>query len=379
MRIILNEIKKIFSLKMIVLLILITVTMFFVFDIVFHIKYFPNGRPALDIYNIGVEMVENYGEYMDEDEFEHFKSRYDELVKEADEYIQSRDDFIELGITTYEEFENKDRDNEELDKLNSKVLFEEEVDLFWELPMRKYYMGIYEKKEELMRTKDWTEKQKERVEELISKGSETSTLPEVVFQNYNDIVKPSLALILISIIFMLSPIYIRDNLNGMNYLQYSSKAGRRLFKRKIAAGLLSAFIITTIQLAAFFALYSLNNVSMFYDCNINSVFNALISWYDITFRQYIALTVMGIYILSFVTALISMFISSIGKSYIAVIGMLLPLTLFLIIVLLGNLIIDMTAIWKSELFLPISYLALTLIGIVIMSIRWKKERVLDIV
>lgn len=379
MRIILNEIKKIFSLKMIVLLILITVTMFFVFDIGFHIKYFPNGRPALDIYNIGVEMVENYGEYMDEDEFEHFKSRYDELVKEADEYIQSRDDFIELGITTYEEFENKDRDNEELDKLNSKVLFEEEVDLFWELPMRKYYMGIYEKKEELMRTKDWTEKQKERVEELISKGSETSTLPEVVFQNYNDIVKPSLALILISIIFMLSPIYIRDNLNGMNYLQYSSKAGRRLFKRKIAAGLLSAFIITTIQLAAFFALYSLNNVSMFYDCNINSVFNALISWYDITFRQYIALTVMGIYILSFVTALISMFISSIGKSYIAVIGMLLPLTLFLIIVLLGNLIIDMTAIWKSELFLPISYLALTLIGIVIMSIRWKKERVLDIV
>ena len=137
MRIILNEIKKIFSLKMIVLLILITVTMFFVFDIVFHIKYFPNGRPALDIYNIGVEMVENYGEYMDEDEFEHFKARYDELVKEADEYIQSRDDFIELGITTYEEFENKDRDNEELDKLNSKVLFEEKVALFWELPMRK--------------------------------------------------------------------------------------------------------------------------------------------------------------------------------------------------------------------------------------------------
>ena len=122
MTIILNELKKIFNIKSIFLLIIITMTMYFLF-IEFNIVNFPNGRPALDIYNMFVDMKDSYGEFMDEEEFEDFKIKYEEAKKEADEYIQSREDFKQLGITNYDEFDSMDMSNNELEKLHRDVVF----------------------------------------------------------------------------------------------------------------------------------------------------------------------------------------------------------------------------------------------------------------
>ena len=80
MTIILNELKKIFNIKSIFLLIIITMTMYFLF-IEFNIVNFPNGRPSLDIYDIFVDMKDSYGEFMDEEEFEDFKRKYEETKK----------------------------------------------------------------------------------------------------------------------------------------------------------------------------------------------------------------------------------------------------------------------------------------------------------
>lgn len=377
MRIILNEIKKIFSLKMVSLLMLISIIMYFLF-ISFYIEYFPNGRPKLDIYNISVEMVDNYGEYMDEREFEDFKSRYDELVKETDRYIQSREEFIKADITTYEQFQNMDTDNKELDKFYKDIIFKRKIDIFWELPQRENFITLYENREEFRKDKPLNNQQERRIKELLKKGSRTSVLPYMVLENYNDLIKPVCSLILIGIIFIISPIYLRDSKNKVNYLQYTSKTGRKIFKKKIAAGLLSAFIITTIQLIYFFTIYSLNNVSMFYKCNINSIFNYRVYWYDLTFIQYIVLTVVAIYSLAFIVTLISMLVSSIGRNYITIIGIQLPIALLTFIVLLRYIIINMTDIRYSQLFLPLCYLILIFIGIIPMVIRWRKESVLDV-
>ena len=148
MTIILNELKKIFNIKFILLFILITLIMYFLF-IEFDIKYFPNGRPSLDIYNIFVDMKDSYGEFMDEEEFEDFKRKYEETKKEADEYIQSRKDFRELGITNYDEFiDMDDTTNKEFKKLRDDVIFNKRIDVFWELPCREEYIRAYENREE---------------------------------------------------------------------------------------------------------------------------------------------------------------------------------------------------------------------------------------
>lgn len=378
MTIILNELKKIFNIKSILLLIIITLIMYFLF-IEFNIVSFPNGRPSLDIYNIFVDMKDSYGEFMDEEEFEDFKRKYEETKKEADEYIQSREDFKKLGITNYDEFIDMDNtNNKEFEKLRDDVIFKKEIDVFWELPCRKEYIRVYENREEYILNRVENEKQEARIRDILEKGLETSVFHDVVFFNYNQFIKPVAMTILLSVMFMISPIYFRDTKDKINYLQYTSKTGRAIFKKKIISGLLAAFIITTLQIICFFALYSSNNISMFFNSNINSIYNTIISWYDLTFIQYILLTVVGIYILAFVFALISMVISSIGQNYITLIGIQLPVALFTFKVLLRYLIDYITSIRYPKYFWALFYIVLIFIGIISMIIRWEKERKADI-
>ncbi|QUH18621.1 hypothetical protein [Alkaliphilus sp. B6464] len=378
MTIILNEVKKIFNIKSVLLLMAITGVMYFLF-IEFHITNFPNGRPALDIYNMFVEMKDKYGEFMDEEEFEDFKVRYNEAKEEADKYIQSREDLKKAGITNYDEFVNMDISNKELDELYDDVIFKKRIDVFWELPWREEYIRVYENRDEIVMSSASNENQEVRIKEILEKDIGTSVFNDVVFSNYNVLIKYVSITILIGIMFMITPIYLKDNKNKINYLQYTSKIGRNIFKKKIAAGILSAFIIISLQLIGFFVLYSSNNVSMFFNSNINSVFNSIISWYDFTFIQYIILTVVAIYVLGFVVTLISMLVSSIGQNYITVTGIQLPIALFTFKVLLRYLINYMTSISYPKYFLPVSYLVLIFIAIVSMTIRWKRERLLDIV
>lgn len=378
MNVVLNELKKIFNIKSVILLVLINIVMYFLF-IEFNITYFPNGRPALDIYNMFVEMEDSYGEFMDEEEFEDFKLKYEEAVKEADQYIQSRKDFKIAGINNYEDFVNMDHENEELYELYSDVVFKKKIDVFWELPWREEYIRYYENKEELMLVPSSNEKQELRIKEILDKGLETSVFNDVIFSNYNEFIKSAAKTILLSVMFIITPIYLKDNKDKINYLQYTSKTGRKIFKKKIFAGVLASFILVTVQFICFFIMYSTNNTSMFFNCNINSIYNSIISWYDLTFIQYIALTVIGTYILAFVFTLIPMLVSSISKNYITAIGVQLPIALFSFTILLKYLIDYMTSIFRfPKYFTGLFYMILIFASTISMIIRWKREKRADI-
>ncbi|SCG82137.1 hypothetical protein DW1_0526 [Proteiniborus sp. DW1] len=377
MDIILNELKKIFNIKSVILLVLINIVMYFLF-IEFEITYFPNGRPALNIYNMFVEMESSYGEFMDEEEFEDFKLKYEEAIKEADEYIQSREDFKRAGINSYEDFANMDHENEDLYELYRDVVFKKKIDVFWELPWREEYISYYKNKEELMMAQAKNEKQELRIKEILEKDLETSVFNDVIFYNYNELIKSVAKTILLSVMFLITPIYLRDNKDKVNYLQYTSKTGRSIFKKKIIAGLLASFILVTLQFICFFIMYSTNNTSMFFNCNINSIYNTITSWYDLTFIQYIALTVIGTYILAFVFTLIPMLVSSISKNYITAIAIQLPIALFAFTILLRYLIHYMTNIWYSKYFTGILYMILIFISTISIIIRWKREKKADI-
>ncbi len=377
MDIISNELKKIFNIKSVILLVFINIIMYFLF-IEFEITVFPNGRPDLDIYNMFVEMEDSYGEFMDEEEFEDFKLRYEEVKREADEYIKSREDFKRAGIDSYDEFANMDINKEELDRLHREVFFEKKIDMFWELPWRKEYIQVYENRERYMMADVSNKNQEMRIKEILEKGLETSVFNEVVFLNYNRLIKYVAITILLGVMFMITPIYLRDSKDKVNYLQYTSKIGRNIFKKKIAAGILASFIMATLQLICFFSLYSTNNTSMFFNSNINSVYNIIISWYDLTFIQYIALTVMGIYILAIVFTLVSMLVSSIGQNYITVIGIQLPIALFDFIILLKYMIQYMTSIRYPKYFLGSFYVFLIFISTISIIVRWRREKKVDV-
>ncbi len=350
MDIICFELKKIFNIKSIVLLVLINIIMYFLF-IEFEVTHFPNGRPALNIYNMFVEMKSEYGEFMDEEEFEDFKIKYQEAIRKADEYIQSREDFKSAGITNYEEFDNMDLTDKELDRLYNDVILDKKIDVFWEIPLREEYIQVYENKEQIMMAHATNEKQEARINEILKKSLETSVFNDVVFSNYNNLIKSVATTILLSVMFIITPTYLRDNRNRINNLQYTSKTGRYIFKKKIISGLLASFILVTLQIVLFLGLYSTNNTSMFFNCSINSIYNSIISWYDFTFMQYIILTVVGIQ---------------------------LPIALFTFKILLKYLLYYITDIRYPKYLLGFTYMGLIFISIILIISRWKREKKVDV-
>ncbi|MBS4196600.1 hypothetical protein [Lederbergia citri] len=378
MQILLLEIRKILNWKILLVLAFVNLILYY-FLIDFNIKHFPNGRPSLDSYQIGAEMVKNYGPHMDESEKADFKIKYDEEVRKADEFFRGREDFKKIGIQSYIEYQNADHDNKELEELRYKVIFNEEVDLFWELQERERLLEFHKNQEmiianEIGRANSFG---KQHLNELKKTG-QYDLYPEVSLSNFSDIITNIAIAVLISVVLVISPIFLSDRSRNLVDLQYTSKVGRSIFKRKLAAGLISAFIVMTVLLAIYLGIYSLNHPSIFFEVPLNSFIGG-VYWYNLTFFQYIVLSTCAIYVLGFLLTFISMSISNLVPSYIALIGIQVPVILGLLIFGLKYLLNLVVSMWLPIWLVPACYILLIAIVIGFVMYLWKRERKLDIV
>lgn len=385
MNIIINELKKIFKPVNIAIVTLITAIIWFLF-MSFNIEYFPNGSDRY-IYDVSVKILNQYGITMDKEEFADFKKNREEKSKVATDYLLTKEVFVKSGLSTYDEFVNKE-ENESIDKdymgklqeLHSNIMFEENNELFWELENLDYAIDRYDNKETWIGLGSIDEKQlqKQRHEEIAKTDEAYSPLDFRIMENYHALIFGITLLILICIPTLIIPLFMNDNKNKVNYLQYSSKTGRKLFKKKIIASIIASFIVATVQLAILFVIYKSNNTYMFWDCSINSAISDMASWYDITFGQYIILSVILNYIIALITCMIAIFVSSKASTYISAIGIQIPI-LFGFGIWLNNIGMKyLTTTYYPKYTLHLTYLLLILISVGIIIKRNKKEKIADI-
>lgn len=394
MRITINEIKKLFSIKAIVLLLLIT-------GIMYKLYIIPRegvrvGRDFIN--NIHAEMIRKYGISMDEKEYEDFLKGYDEKVKIADEYIQNNSEFRALEIYDYREYDRIARNNGEekysnpnLRDLYYEYYYNDNITIFKELGEMEnikitYEVNIFEPFESLYSD---NEKAISRHKEIKEGEEIKSLLPYTIFETYDEQFKYLTKLILISVMFLVSPIYLNDKLNKVNYLQYSSKHGRKLFKSKIGATLITTVMATSVQLIIFFAMYLNKTTKIFLNCGISGYYNSPIrSWFDLNFGQYILVTIGAVYMLSIVIGLISMYVSSKSNKYISLIGIQIPILFIVDKMLLKYIVNNATSMYiqftgfdyitMPKYILPVVYLLLIIIFSVIISKRYKIENKVNI-
>lgn len=379
MRIIWNELKKILTLKIVLLLVLVS-AIFYQLFIMFDFEFFPNGRPSADTFKVGEEMMAKYGQFMDEKEFEDFKKVYEQRVEDATEYLQSQPDLVAAGMGSYEEFKNADLDQGERNsELHSKVMFEDGVDVIWELQSREFLIDLYEHPEWFgSYGMELTGEQSERVEALLESGNAYAIFIHDVFENYKNLSGNLAILIFISVMIIVTPLYMADRMNKMNLLQYSTKVGRRLFYKKLAAAFIAVVTVITVQLAVFFYLYRGNDTAPFMDKKVSSIFSFFISWWDLTFLQYILLTVLSMYIMGIAVLLLVAFISSTAPNYMTNIGLQIPLAAIFIAIGIEYLIKDLTSLQLPKAFLPVSLGLLLAVSGGIFLLKWRKERVADV-
>ena len=380
MRIIINEIKKLFNLKILLILGLIVFIICKIF-ISFWIEVFPNGSETPD-FNLSVQMLKDYGTTMDEKEFEDFKEKSALREKEADEYLKGDKEAQELGIKSYRELReslDKGKTDEKVEALHSKIYFKDNVYLFWEMQSRESLIASYEnplnRKAEVYSSKPNKYK---RLKELEKGDQLKSVLSYVTFLNYDSLITNFSILVVVTLAFIISPIFLRDEKNKVNCLQYSSKTGRNIGSKKVISAMITAFGISTLELIVLFLMYIPNDTLQFWNCSINSKFNYMVSWFDLTFGQYIMLTILVIYIITFVVTSVSLFVSSKVKSYVALIGIQVPI-LGALIMFLDNIGLNhMTTINYPKYIPLIAYVVFIIISILLIINLLKNEKNRDV-
>ena len=231
MSLVIYEIKKLFNIKSIMITLLGALLIWFLF-IDFDIEYFPNGIGEKDAFNISEEMLKNYGTTVDEKEFEDFISSTKKVEKELNKEILNNETMIKYGIKNYKELkvfeENifKDHMTEEEQKAFNEItnfIIDNELSRIIEERNRiiESYKGINEDIPYLL--ENLSNKALERYREVKGTKERTSPLSYGILNNYNNIIIAVLGLVLVTVFFMISPIFIEDKKSKVNYLQYSSK------------------------------------------------------------------------------------------------------------------------------------------------------------
>lgn len=321
MKLFMWELRKIFSWKVVLLVVILNLLLFKLL-VEFELEYFPNGRPGSDIFQVEKEMIEKYGEVIDEEEFQDYLATYEKRMEEADKFLQSNELAIAAGVGTYEEFRNGDHVDPAMNELHSHIMFEQGVDIFWELQAREYFIERYEHKESdleiIIREHANSEREKQRAEEMLA-NEKFQYYDGQVLENFNRYSSQVALIILLSIAIVLSPIYVRDKMREVVPLQYTSKQGRMTFHTKWFAGLAAIGILLAVHLLIFGGLYLTNDTSRYFFMHVYSMSYNLV-WYDITFGGYILLTIAVIIVLGYSFGMLTMAFSALVADYISQIG-----------------------------------------------------------
>lgn len=393
MNILILELKKIFKPLNIILVVLITLIAYNRF-IMPEIHMLKNSQPSKQIKNIGAMLANNYGSTINSKEFEEIKKIRDNKVETATEYLTKQPESKKANIKDYNDFYNareqelgerrKYVDIKLMKKIEERVLFEENIYLFWELPQIENYITTYEhKKNFITREIDYyksivSNSAIDKLRDIGESENFTSPMNGIVHNNYDQLVFWETVIVIISLAIIISPIFIDDNRNKINYIQYSSQIGRNIVKKKVIAGIISSFIIVTFQIIIFFVVYKQLGTFPYLDTYINSFLSSNYFWFDLTFRQYIAMTVIILYIISLLTCSISMYISSRVNSYLSLIGIQIPILYGIIMIQLKFGTTSVTKILFPKYTTLGIYTSIIIISMAIFLCMVKKENSIDI-
>lgn len=377
MKLFFYELRKIFSWKLLVLILLVNVILFKLL-IEFDLDYFPNGRPAGDHFTIEQQIIPMFGAEWDDEELSEFQGMYAAEVETADAYLANDPQAIAAGLNSYEKFNDFDSENEEQYAYHSKITFESDLDFPWRLQAYEWYLTENEYREESMLAdmEYASEGQKKRLQQLLDE-KRFAVYTDIVTSNFKTY-KTSIAIaIFVSIAILISPIFIRDKIANVVPLQYASAKGRQLYRTKWLAGLFSGTLLTTVLLAFYMGLYQSNDTQSHFDLPLTA-FGWDYHWYDMTFWQYILLSIVVIFILSIVLTMFTMVISTVVPNRIVLIGVQIVVLFLMIAVGATYAVQHVISLNFSQLFVPGVVGGFKLVTVVAMLVVWKREQERDI-
>ncbi len=346
---ILQELKKIFGVQRILLIAVFAVLYYFLF---FRLDIVPEYSSDRIFLELSLELMGKYGENIDEAEY---RDLLDNLVSmdesEINTWINGHDGFKWFNIENYgdliarlEPLSYSARASS-VDQISEKFAPEEQQALWnivFKRVLREIYMNdIIEAYDAELRSNRPTayyseipEKDQKRIAER-NLEEVFSLMPYSAMRKYLSFFSDFTIFLFLSMIFLIVPYSVKDTMEGIPVLQYSSQKGCRYYWKKLAAVFAGSFILCLMEKGWFAFMLSKNYTFSFADCFVSGFGNPFITLMKLTFGQYIIMSLVYSACIALCLALITYCLSGCAHNYISAIAFQIPAIIFGFVVSFG--------------------------------------------
>lgn len=292
-----QEMKKIFSIRKILYLV--------VFGLLFFSLFLrPYVQSAMGSYHMEADMVRSfmaqYGARISPEEFQEWKqSRPVYEGSSLDGYIAANEDFGSLGIHSFVDLVHGNKNGFSLEDENRlwwalqeafpQVNLGEEMERLLPYEIWDYYLAAYEQEALSGGTGQYTgldQKQQRRVAERNA-GEVYGTLPSnVAYYNF-EVLRFMGVFLVLALIILVFPYMVAENRSRMPALQYSFRQGRATYWHRLAAVVASCLVMTALVMAVYARIAVRNQVTSFWDCSLSCFSSGFIGWHPWTLGQNI--------------------------------------------------------------------------------------------
>lgn len=391
MRIVLGELKKIFSWRIIFVLMAFS-AMYFMACMYFDIDCYPNGHPATEDVEYSSMLTQKYGVTLERDEFEEFyTSEYEKIIHLADTVIANDTGMAEVGLHSYKDLVNMRNNTEFWSEKDNAV-----INSIYNDPKNNYTLYKLDALENLksnyyLSDNNWSSRLSSitntkaiaRWQELRYSNENLSVIPWSTISNLTRYTLNLAILIALAMLILLSPLITSDRVRKLQPLQYSSKQGRKLLGKQFMAILLSSVILTTVLILIFGGIYTLNKTQVFWGSYVSSFNSMFITTIPITFGQYIMIMIGMLYLWGLVISMVAFILSRFCSNYIALIAGVVSVSVAAILLCNGVIFAAPLNHWFYDvdiaLFEPIICTVLLMLGTIAAIRIVQREKKIEIV
>lgn len=348
------ELRKIWQPGILVALLLLGVVYYWMFP-QFYIEHFCNGPNEEAEFILASGWVEKYGPTMETAERAELDGQLAEEIRSFDRSISAIPEAAAAGLTDYDTFCSFYNDylNNALDN-DGKADMDIESLLHWIYGGTNWYliqelrstMETYDSRPEYdvlniehRRTEGHPSEMIQRDMEIASSDMAYSLLPMSVKESTRQYGMDLAVWCVLSVVILLSPTLVRDRLRKIQPMQWSARAGRKILNTQIGAALLSALVITAVNLTAYAVPFLMKGPLRFADCGLDGLWAWGTPWFDWTYGTYLLVLAAMILLLSLGAAGLTVFLSQYSGNYVSMLLKALPL--FIVVgAILGSWLLD---------------------------------------
>ena len=346
MRIILNEMKKIWNWKLLAIIVIVS-AMFYIMFMSYYIDHYKHGNhPHQETVFYAEELTRLYGVSITAEELaDYIAGERALLIERAEGYFQTMPIFSDAGIYSFDDYTLlRERQGGEISSTESNAhwtLLGEECDyLGFKLQSLEYFEERYDFISKIIGDTEsyWSffnEKEKDRYAEIVSDGENRSILIDWTLWHTESYAFYLSILLMLAVLALVSPLLVSDRHGNMHYLQYSSKLGRRVMRVQLVATLLSALMLTTLMILIFGVIFSANGTHLFWYNNMNSDFSSVRTVFSMTYGGWVVAAIIFMYVLTLGVSMLAFVLSRFSGNLITLVMKLIPVFAALVLLCIG--------------------------------------------